>query len=67
MVMEMAYADIEERYRTRVLYAQPDDLAQSQAELSEAMQVDIPPQALCQSPRALKHRADCHLLCSFFE
>ena len=39
MAMELKYADLEERYRTRLLYAQPDEVEQCGAELTDASSI----------------------------
>lgn len=39
MLMELKYSDLEERYRTRCLYAQPEEVAQCASELADASQV----------------------------
>ena len=39
MLMELKYADLEERFRTRLLYAMPEEVNQCNNELADASQV----------------------------
>ena len=39
MNMELKYSDLEERFRTRVMYAQPQELEQAKEQLVQAQQV----------------------------
>ena len=39
MTMELRHIDLEERYRTRTLYAQPEDEGQCRDELAEVQEV----------------------------
>eukprot|EP00983_Pelagomonas_calceolata_P097703 1158274-Pelagomonas_calceolata.AAC.20 len=41
MTMELKYSDLEERFRTRVMYAQPQELDQANEQLVHAQQVRL--------------------------
>ena len=62
MLMELKSADLEERFRTRVLYAiQPEELAQCKAEMADACQVTAPPLS-----SATPSQSDCSLHCMYY-
>lgn len=47
MTMELKYLDLEERYRTRVMYAQPQDMDAANEQMLQAQQVCVCLFVLC--------------------